>query len=491
MLETRALPGAAVTDVNSRDHTVTARVLVYDRADSYGSVWRAGVMSDSLRAAKPVICAHHDLSRPIARVADYDDGDTALDLHLVMADLDAVPDARTAFSLMESKIIGGWSVGFVRNKWDAVPKEQRSDYGEHEAKEYMVQCGLREASLVSLPSVPGVGTLAIRAEETPTLTVITIEDIERQFKSDLLDRHEARAMLAALSPEHRLHIILTKEAPVVPIEKPEERTDPEPDPVATALVETSAAKAEVIADAVAPGTAEPIEPDDDEDPEDDDTRTLAASTAAAMREALSYMALGTEDGYRQAQALMQAGGVVADELLESLGISGADGDVDVAGGAGRSAEAPEVTPEAEVSDAEAREDPEAEERALTLSTKPWDPKPADYTIAAWRNSCLIWDGPDDQVGSGSLPVKEPDGTVNKAALAAAAGRLGQTDASDADKTAAARKLMSFYAQAKMKSPPSLLAAARSVEDPEVREMAVELELDGLDDIFSRHGVAAA
>lgn len=490
-IETRALPGAAVTDINPRDHTVTARVLVYDRADSYGSVWRPGVMADSLRASKPVICAHHDLSRPIARVADFDDSDTALDLHLVMADLDAVPDARTAFSLMESKIIDGWSVGFVRNVWDPVPKEQRSAYGEHEAKEYMVKCGLREASLVSLPSVPGVGTLAIRAEETPALTVITIEDIERQFKDDLLDRHEARALLAALSPEYRLHIVLNNAAPVVPI--PEARTEPEPPEPAEAAemaVEPAEGRATMT---LSDGDATPASGDGYDD--DGDVADLAAAVDAALDSAAEWIAKvdtsSLPDELKQALALVAAAGAVADELLDALGVP----DVDEPGDdSGRSVEDPEVTSEAEGAAEEAREvvPVEVEERTLTLSTKPWDPKQGDYTPQQWKAACLIWDGPDDSKSSGSLPVKEPDGTVNKAALSAAAGRLSQVDAPDDVKKAAAKALMSLYGQAKMKFPPSLLSAARTIDDdPETRAIVADAVDSELDDLFGRLGVEAA
>jgi HK97 family phage prohead protease len=461
-----------------------------------------GCVGDSMRAAKPpVVCAHHDLARPIGKIVGYEDGDKALDITVRMADLDAVPDARTAFSLITDGVCDGWSIGFSRKTWDAVPKEQRSDYGTNEAKEFMRAVNLREVSLVALPAVDGTGVLAIRAEETPTLVVITVEDIERQFKGDLLDRHEARALLATLSPAYRETIVLGVAGAGSVVESPGVEE----------VAVTSDHNQAAISAAGPEGRADPTmaasSTDTSDDGDDDDAASLAAATDAALDSAVYWFSKvdlsGLPDEVQQGIALCQAAGVAVDELLDVMGVD--DPDDDMGDASGRAAEAPESAGAPEVASdssdaaAEAREDtetetvetadPETEERALTLSTKPWsDFSEADYTPAQYKAACLIWDGPDTDKSSGSLPVKEPGGTVNKAALSAAAGRLGQVKASPADKTAAAKALLSLYASAKMTAPGSLLAAARSVEDPEVRDMAVELELDGLDDIFSRHGV---
>lgn len=470
-IETRALPGAAIQNVDEERHTVDARVLSYRQADRHGSVWEPGCMVDSLRAGNPVILAHHDPTRPIGKVISHRDSNESLDLTIQMADLDAVPDARTAFSLMCDGVVTGWSVGFSRtHRPEPVPSDKRSAFGSNPAKEFIRSASLHEVSHVATPSVPGTAILAIRADEPDdTLHPPTIAEIERLFEIKLLDREEARALLADL-PEYRMRIVLggTASTPVVEIAPEESRTEP-------------------AAESAEDTEQEEAEPADTEDgPDDDDTRTLAASTAAAIREALVYFAKGTEEDTRQGLALIQAASVVTDDLLDSLGLDSTE--------ARTVPEAETVASDEADAAPEAREDPEAEveERALMLSTKPWDPKQGDYTPAQWKSACLIWDGPDDDKSSGSLPVKEPDGTVNKAALSAAASRLNQVDASDGAKKAAAKALMSLYGQAKMKFPPSLLSAARSIEDdPETRELVAEAVDSELDDLFGRLGVEAA
>lgn len=88
--------------------------------------------------------------------------------------------------------------------------------------------------------------------------------------------------------------------------------------------------------------------------------------------------------------------------------------------------------------------------AETVSDKPWSQfSQSDYDIDQWRTACLI--GPateSDSKSDYSLPVREPDGTLNRNACHAAAGALaggrGGVDASDDDKKAAAKKLVALY-----------------------------------------------
>ncbi|HTX96851.1 MAG TPA: HK97 family phage prohead protease [Mycobacterium sp.] len=87
----------------------------------------------------------------------------------------------------------------------------------------------------------------------------------------------------------------------------------------------------------------------------------------------------------------------------------------------------------------------------------WDGDSARYTIEQWRRSCLINHGGDETVKSNfSLPVREPDGTLNRHGLAAAAGRLNQVqNVTAAQRAAAARKLISLYHEANMTPPDHL------------------------------------
>jgi len=101
-----------------------------------------------------------------------------------------------------------------------------------------------------------------------------------------------------------------------------------------------------------------------------------------------------------------------------------------------------------------------------VSNKPWSQfQQSDYTDAQYQKACLI-----DRGGSGSakercsLPVREPDGTLNSNGIHAAAAALagahgGLKNVSPADKKAAARKLLALYREVGDTPPPSLTKLA--------------------------------
>jgi hypothetical protein len=88
---------------------------------------------------------------------------------------------------------------------------------------------------------------------------------------------------------------------------------------------------------------------------------------------------------------------------------------------------------------------------------------ADYTDAQWQRACLIH-GDGDGKAAHKLPVREPDGTLNRNGCHAAAsvlggGRGGVSASADATK-AAAKKLVGLYRNQLKEDPPdSLLTAA--------------------------------
>lgn len=105
--------------------------------------------------------------------------------------------------------------------------------------------------------------------------------------------------------------------------------------------------------------------------------------------------------------------------------------------------------------------------AKSVSDKPWEQfTEADYTPEQWAAACLIDTG-EGLVTAKSrykLPVREPEGSVNRAGAHAAAGALagarGGVDASDEQKTAAAKKLVGIYKSDLDEDPPAgLLKAA--------------------------------
>jgi hypothetical protein len=91
--------------------------------------------------------------------------------------------------------------------------------------------------------------------------------------------------------------------------------------------------------------------------------------------------------------------------------------------------------------------------ATSVSEKPWsDYKESDYTPEQWHNACLIHqhEGAPTSKSQCKLPVKTPDGTLNRAgvhaAAAALAGARGGVDASDEEKRKAKKSLFRLYSE---------------------------------------------
>jgi HK97 family phage prohead protease len=106
-------------------------------------------------------------------------------------------------------------------------------------------------------------------------------------------------------------------------------------------------------------------------------------------------------------------------------------------------------------------------KRIRTTGKPWDGSPARFTDEQYLRACLIVRAGDAPAKErGSLPVLEPDGTLNTNALAAAAAALagargGVRNVSQAEKAAAARKLVRYYNTAGMEPPASLRTVAGS------------------------------
>lgn len=99
---------------------------------------------------------------------------------------------------------------------------------------------------------------------------------------------------------------------------------------------------------------------------------------------------------------------------------------------------------------------------MKTSTKPWsDFKSADYTPEQWHNACLIHqhEGTPTSKDQCKLPVKTPDGAVNRnavrAATSALSGARAELQASKAEKAAAAAKLLAYYKEFDDEPPPIL------------------------------------
>lgn len=100
-----------------------------------------------------------------------------------------------------------------------------------------------------------------------------------------------------------------------------------------------------------------------------------------------------------------------------------------------------------------------------VSEEPWSKwSAADYTIEQWRRACLVTmpGGDPESKSTYKLPVRTPEGVLNKAgvhaAAAALAGARGGVDVPTAQRSQAKSKLRGLYKQLDEEPPDSLRAA---------------------------------
>jgi phage head maturation protease len=443
----RALGAADVSDLD--DHEVVVD-FPHDVLDNYRTDWGRGCFDESFARRLPVMVWNHNQDLLIgAGVRTENLGDRSRVIGR-FADFDAVPQARAAHSLIADKIVPGFSFHYRNGRTIKHPSVR----GAHR----YVKADMLEFSPVTFPSIPGAQAVGIRSQEATTLDVPDIATILRLRDEKVIDEAGMRALIVEHHPTFREHITITEPA--------------EPDAQAELLAAVTAsgvrdltitigADGTVSTSGGDTGTGDTGGGGDDGGDTEDDPGTLAAAVDAALDEAARLIGdpdtwTSLPDNIQQALALVTAAGVAVDELLDVMGV----------------------------------DDPDATDtgaRADTVSAAPWNFDASAYNIDQLKKACLIVQGDGSTKAQCKLPVRTPDGTLNKAAVQAAAavlaGGRGGVDASPADKQTAANKLMGLYSTIGEKPPASLLKLAgddkRSdpidpATDPEVRRAAARL-----------------
>jgi len=107
---------------------------------------------------------------------------------------------------------------------------------------------------------------------------------------------------------------------------------------------------------------------------------------------------------------------------------------------------------------------------VTISEKPWSAySKADYSVPQWHNACLIHNhkGAPTAKNQCKLPVRTPDGTLNRHGVYSAAavldGARGGVMATTEQKKQAAKQVAHFYKQMNQTPPPSLLLKQSALE----------------------------
>ena len=107
-----------------------------------------------------------------------------------------------------------------------------------------------------------------------------------------------------------------------------------------------------------------------------------------------------------------------------------------------------------------------------VSDAAWDGSASRFTIEQWRRSCLVdMGGNTDSKDNYKLPVREPDGTLNRNAVHNAAARIGQLDAPASVVAAAKKRLAGLYQSELHEDVPDSLRSSADLDDFEARRLA--------------------
>jgi HK97 family phage prohead protease len=199
-IEIRESSGS-VQGIDEAAKTAHIRLVTYDVVDTYGSNWQRGVFDESLATRHIPAVWSHDKTQIFGSVREHDIQSTHVDVSVAFADLDAVPLARTAYSLMKDGHVVDTSFGFARVANGTVsrrddPKFVPSRPGE---RERMVKADLIEVSPVLKGAVPGSQVLAVRSADGDQLSLTELE-IFQAVAEGRIDVREALRVLEECEP---------------------------------------------------------------------------------------------------------------------------------------------------------------------------------------------------------------------------------------------------------------------------------------------------
>lgn len=397
----RQAPDGEVADLDEGKREALFRV-PWEVLDSYRSDFTRDCFNEYLSSRLPVMCWQHQKAEPIGRTTAWQQGTRAHEFTMQFSDFDAVPMARRAWSQMDDGTITDVSFAYTNAK--VIPHPTVKGGYRH------TKANMPELSPVTVGSIPGASVTGVRAQADAS-------GIAELVNAGVIDPEEGRRMLA------------------------------EAGFVESITLNGQRALTITVGDDGHPTTTSTG--DDGADGADDDglgqAADLIGAVDATLDEAVGIINANDTSTWppaAQQQAMLTVAAAAGiDQVMDELGIFDPDDSDD-----GGDPQAVTAT-----SSERAAKEP--------VSDKPWsDFSQADYTDAQWKRACLLWDDAKDGKQAGSLPVREPDGTLNRNAVHAAAGRLSQTSG---DKAGAAKKLLSLYHVLGEDPPGSLLQAAGS------------------------------
>jgi len=502
------LGSVQVSDVDEGRHEVLVH-FPHDVVDTYKTTFRPTCFRDSYEQRLPVMCWQHDLRDPIGRAVRAQVLQGHDEIVNRFSTLEAVPNAKRAFSQIVDGTLTDFSMGFKQAKYEPT---KRNGHGVRA----IVSAVMVENSPVSVGSIPGAKATGIREEGG--LAVMELEQIIHMRDAGYLDEEGFRALMGEHYPELSSHIVVTSARAASAgkgVEAPADEDEDETSPIKWTALKSGTNTATGPNDETLR-----VKPFGDSGQHvwlvlDEDGSKIAGGIAANVDKAKGAAERAThmahskrsvvdylQDGQITANSLRALVEDVCPEMAEPLrGVpiaigepadaSGARGaDMEIAGMLAEQIDAALDSAAQWLQRADVAQLPDDVQQGLalvqsaslaadalldtlgipdsvdnatvraatTFSTKPWsDFKESDYTNAQWREACLLDTGegsPTDKARY-KLPVKEPDGTYNRHGIAAAAARLNQTEAGAGELKEAAQTLVRLYTLMKATAPPNV------------------------------------
>ena len=217
-LQTRA--ASIKTEKNQR----AAYFCIWGQKDDKGTGWMKGAFTKSIQERGPkskakqkiAVVYYHDLRDPIGKPIEIVEDDFGAYVVFEWADLDAVPSAKRAKSLIEQEIMNGWSFGFDY-VWDKMKYDEvQETVWIHEADLYEISPLLFGSNryTLSLRSKAEFETAKLALDQETEDALTGLPRIKQLEIRQLLTKHISLAKLEPDTPEGIREKTLKKTKPM-------------------------------------------------------------------------------------------------------------------------------------------------------------------------------------------------------------------------------------------------------------------------------------
>jgi HK97 family phage prohead protease len=169
-LELRDMPDGEIRDVDDKNHTVQV-VFPHERVDSFRTVFGKDTFVDSFKKRLPTMCWQHDVRDPIGQAVSAQSTSKANEIRGRFDDFDVVPNAKRAFSQIQSGTLSDFSFGFKGARFQPAP-----EHGKGVRR--IARATMAEFSPVTIGSIPGAGVTGLRAWADSLDVVDPYEDLD-------------------------------------------------------------------------------------------------------------------------------------------------------------------------------------------------------------------------------------------------------------------------------------------------------------------------